>query len=58
MGAGNVERMKKGNAPQIDGESVELHRTPVAKRDGGAQVQAVTPAQHAQVDPFRRTGTP
>jgi len=57
-GAPNVERMKSGNAPQIDGESVELHHTPVARRDGGTKVRPVTPAQHEQVDPFRRRGRP
>jgi hypothetical protein len=52
-GAGNVDRMNRGLAPQIEGRSVELHHTPIPQRAGGTRVVPMTPAQHAQVDPFR-----
>ena len=58
-GAGNVERMQKGLAPQLRNprtgqlESVELHHTPVPKRHGGTKVEPVTPDQHKLIDPFR-----
>ncbi len=53
-GADNIGRMRRGNAPQIEGQSVELHHTPTPRRDGGIQVEAVTPDQHRAVDPYRK----
>src|SRR5690349_24432569 len=53
-GQTNVDRMRRGLAPQIGGRSVELHHTPTPFRLGGVDVIPVTPAQHAQIDPFRR----
>jgi hypothetical protein len=61
-GATNLERMKRGLAPQRVNpntgrlESMELHHTP-AQRDGGLfDVQKVWPDEHAAIDPFRNTG--
>ena len=58
----NLKLMKKGKAPKIYDpgtgriERVELHHTP-AQRDGGLfDVIEVLPSQHANIDPYRKTG--
>jgi hypothetical protein len=60
-GASNLERMRRGLAPQRINprtgklESMELHHTP-PQRDGGLfDVQPVWPDDHALIDPFRNT---
>lgn len=59
---GNVDRMKKGLAPQRFNEdtglweSMELHHTP-PQRDGGLfDVIKVWPDEHAELDSFRKLG--
>lgn len=59
-GAENVDRMKRGLAPQEmnrktgELESRELHHSPVPRRDGGKEFIAVRPEEHAELDPYRR----
>jgi hypothetical protein len=58
-GASNVDRMKKGLAPQRvndDGvtESMELSHEPLPQREGGTLVTPRWPDEHALIDPFRR----
>jgi len=59
-GAENVERMKKGLAPQRINpetgllESKELHHHPEPRRAGGKKFVDVWPDQHAEVDEYRR----
>jgi|GEM_PF-937513 len=59
-GAENVERMKRGRAPQRRNretgelESMELHHHPVPRRHGGNEFIEVWPEEHARMDPYRR----
>ncbi len=61
-GAENVERMRRGLAPQRYNadkgamESMELSHEPIPLRDGGRQFVPRWPQDHAAVDPFRRPG--
>ncbi|MDF7797812.1 hypothetical protein P4A91_25365, partial [Pseudomonas syringae] len=61
-GAENIERMKKGLAPQRYNadkggmESMELSHEPVPFRDGGKDFVPRWPQDHAAVDPYRKPG--
>ncbi|MDA8235192.1 MAG: hypothetical protein M0Z31_10405 [Clostridia bacterium] len=61
-GAENVDRMRKGLAPQRYNpdkggmESMELSHEPVPARDGGRDFVPRWPQDHAKVDPFRHPG--
>jgi filamentous hemagglutinin len=61
-GAENVERMRKGLAPQRYNpdkggmESMELSHEPIPAREGGTEVVPRWPQDHAAVDPYRRPG--
>lgn len=59
-GAENVERMKKGLAPQKinknagDLESKELHHQPIPQRQRGKEYIEVWPDEHVRIAPYRR----
>lgn len=61
-GAENIERMRKGRAPQRYNadkggmESMELSHEPIPFRDGGKKFVPRWPQDHAAVDPFRHPG--
>lgn len=61
-GAQNVDRMKRGLAPQRynpdkgSRESLELSHEPVPKRSGGRDIRERWPCDHASVDPNRHPG--
>jgi len=61
-GAENVERMKRGLAPQKYNEqkggweSMDLSHEPTPAREGGTGVVPRWPQDHAKVDPYRRPG--
>jgi len=61
-GTENIERMKKGLAPQRYNadksamESMELSHEPIPFRDGGKDFIPRWPQDHAAVDPFRHPG--
>ncbi|UUU30804.1 RHS repeat-associated core domain-containing protein [Streptomyces sp. CA-210063] len=57
-GKDNIERMKRGSAPQRmrpDGtrESMELSHEPVPDREGGMLLTPRWPDEHALIDPYR-----
>ena len=60
FGAKNVDRMKRGSAPQRKNqktwecESRELHHHPVPRRHGGKEFIEVWPEEHARIDKYRR----
>jgi len=59
-GAENVERMKKGLAPQRENphtgkmESKDCHHEPIPQREGGKVFTDLWPDEHAEKDPHRR----
>ena len=61
-GAENIDRMKKGYAPQRYNpdkggmESMELSHEPIPRRDGGKDFVPRWPQDHAEVDPYRHPG--
>ncbi len=61
-GAENVERMKRGLAPQKYNEqkggweSMDLSHEPTPAREGGTSVVPRWPQDHANIDPHRRPG--
>ena len=61
-GAENIDRMKKGLAPQRYNpdkgamESMELSHEPIPFRNGGRDLVPRWPQDHAAVDPFRYAG--
>ncbi|MBS0537059.1 MAG: hypothetical protein JSR72_23625, partial [Proteobacteria bacterium] len=61
-GAENLERMRRGSAPQRYNdakggmESMELSHEPVPQRDGGKAFVPRWPQDHAAVDPYRKPG--
>jgi len=61
-GAANVERMKRGLAPQRYNdqkggmESMDLSHEPTPARNGGTNVVPRWPQDHAKVDKYRRPG--
>lgn len=61
-GTSNVERMRRGLAPQRYNprkggmESMDLSHEPIPRRAGGTRVVPRWPEDHAAVDPFRRPG--
>jgi RHS repeat-associated protein len=62
-GADNLERMRRGLAPQRANpnarggrESLELSHEPVPARSGGQELRERWPCEHAAVDPYRNPG--